>query len=77
MATTTNLALTLLEVGQKQKEVTINTNMTLLDQKTPLALPDAATAPSTVGKVPGSTYFNTADNKVYWLRPNLTWVALI
>lgn len=31
MATTSNLGLTLLEVGQKEKEVTINTNMQLLD----------------------------------------------
>ena len=31
MATTTNYALTLLEVGQKEKEVTINTNFQTLD----------------------------------------------
>lgn len=77
MTTTTNLALTLLEVGQKEKEVTINTNMSLLDTKVPRALADAASAPATTGLAPGSTYFNTSDSKVYWLRPNLTWVALI
>lgn len=31
MTTTANLGLTLLEVGQKEKEATINTNMSLLD----------------------------------------------
>lgn len=77
MTTTTNLGLTLLEVGQNSKEATINTNMAALDSKTPRALPDAASAPATTGLAPGSTYFNVADSKVYWLRPNLTWVALI
>lgn len=76
MATTPNLGLTDLEVGQKNKEVTINTNNALLDSKTPRALADAASAPATTGLAPGSTYYNTADSKVYWLRPNLTWVAL-
>ena len=77
MSTTTNLGLTQLEASQKDKVVTINTNNSVLDAKVPRALADAATAPATTGLAPGSTYFNTADNKVYWLRPNLTWVALI
>lgn len=76
MTTTSNLGLTLLEVGQKEKEATINGNMTSLDQKTPRALPDAATAPATTGLAPGSTYFNTTSSRVFWLRPNGTWVAL-
>lgn len=76
MATTTNLGLTLLEVGQGSKEATINTNMTGLDSKVPRALPDAASAPSTSGLAPGSTYYNTATSKVYWLRPGGTWIAL-
>ena len=76
MATTTNLGLTQIEIGQKEKEVTINTNNSLLDSKVARALPDAASAPSGTGLAPGTTYFNTTDSKVYWLRPNLTWVAL-
>lgn len=76
MATTTNLGLTQLEIGQKEKEVTINTNNAVLDAKVPRALADAASAPVTTGLAPGSTYYNTTDSKVYWLRPNLTWVAL-
>jgi hypothetical protein len=77
MTTTTNLGLTQLEIGQKEKEVTINTNNAVLDVKVPRALADAAAAPATTGLAPGSTYFNTADSKVYWLRPNLTWIALM
>lgn len=77
MATTPNLGLTQIEIGQKEKEVTINTNNSLLDSKVPRALADAATAPSVTGLAPGSTYFNTTDSKVYWLRPNMTWVALV
>ena len=76
MTTTTNLGLTQLEVGQKEKEVTINTNNSLLDSKVPRVLPDAASPPATTGLAPGTTYFNTSDSKVYWLRPNLAWVAL-
>jgi hypothetical protein len=74
MTTTTNLGLTQLEIGQTEKEVTINTNMAVLDAKVPRALPDAASAPATTGLAPGSTYYNTAESKKYWLRPNLTWV---
>ena len=74
---TANLGLVQLEVGQKEKEVTINTNNATLDAKVSRALPDSATAPAAVGVAPGSTYFNTTDSKVYWLRPNLTWIALM
>ena len=76
MTTTVNLGLVQLEVGQKEKEVTINTNQATLDAKVPRVLADAATAPATTGLAPGTTYYNTTDSKVYWLRPNLTWVAL-
>jgi len=76
MATTSNLVITKLEVGQASKEATINTAFDTIDAKVSRALPDAATPPVTTGVAPGSTYFNTSDNKVYWLRPNLTWVAL-
>jgi hypothetical protein len=76
MAATSNLAITKLEVGQSSKEVTINTALETIDAKCARALPDAASAPATTGLAPGSTYYNTTDSKVYWLRPNLTWVAL-
>jgi hypothetical protein len=77
MTTTTNLGLTQLEVGTKERELIINANNVLIDTKVPTALPDAATAPATTGKVAGSTYYNTTDSKVYWLRPGtMTWVAL-
>jgi hypothetical protein len=76
MTVTTNLGLTQLEVGQKEKEVTINTNNAVLDAKVPRALPDASAAPGTAGLAPGSTYYNTTDSKVYYLRTNLTWIAL-
>lgn len=73
---TANLGLVQLEVGQKEKEVTINTNMATLDAKVSRGLPDSATPHFVTGLAPGSTYYNTTDNKVYWLRPNLTWIAL-
>ena len=74
MATTTNFQLTLLEVGQKDKEVTINTNMTLLDQKVPRYLGELATDPSGSGVPNGSTYFNTTVSKLKVLKTNGTWV---
>ena len=76
MATTPNLGLVQIEIGQKEKEVTINTNQSTLDAKVPRALPDAASAPTVTGLAPGSTYYNTTESRVYWLRPNMTWVAL-
>jgi len=76
MATTPNLGLTQLEVGQSEKEVTINTNNAILDSKSARVLADAASDPVTTGMAPGTTYYNTALSKVKWLRPNLTWVTL-
>jgi hypothetical protein len=65
---TTNYAMTLLEVGQKEKEVTINTNFTILDN-VPKYLGDLAAAPTVLTTIPlGSTYFNTVTNKVQILR---------
>ena len=75
MANTTNLSLTLLEVGQKDKEVTINTNMQTLDGKICLFLGDLATDPATTYPH-GSTYFNTQTNKTKILRANATWVNI-
>lgn len=68
MSTTTNYEMTLLEVGQKEKEVTINTNFSTLDN-TPKWLGDLAAAPTNLAKIPlGSTYFNTTTNRVQVLR---------
>ena len=73
MTTTTNLGLTLLEVGQKEKEVTINTNMQLLDGKVPKYLGELASDPTASGVPVGSTYFNTTTNKLKFLKTNSTW----
>lgn len=68
MATTTNYGLTLLEVGQKEKEVTINTNFELVDA-IPKYLGDLTAAPTVLTAIPlGSTYFNTTTNKLQVLR---------
>lgn len=75
MATTTNYALTLLEVGQKEKEVTINTNFTTLD-RTPKFLGRLAANPATTGVPLGSTFFNTATSKLVVLTqitPSVIW----
>lgn len=76
MTTTANLQLELLEVGALQKDASINTAFSKIDAATPICLPDAASAPVSTGRAAGSTYFNTTDNKVYWLRSNGSWVAL-
>lgn len=69
MATTTNYSLTLLEVGQKEKEVTINTNFSTLDAAIPKYLGDLAAAPTDLTKIPvGSTYYDTTANKLVVLR---------
>lgn len=68
MATTPNYALTLLEVGQKEKEVTINENFTLLDA-VPKYLGDLASDPTVLTTIPlGSTYYNTTSSKLRVLR---------
>lgn len=76
MATTTNYALTLLEVGQKEKEVTINTNFQRLDS-VPKFLGRLAANPSTTTGTPlGSYYFNTATSKMVFLTqitPSVIW----
>lgn len=76
MTTTTNYALTLLEIGQKEKEVTINTNFTTLDN-TPKYLGDLAADPASVDTTPlGSTYYNTTTSKLKVLRqktPSVVW----
>lgn len=74
MTTTTNFQLTLLEVGQKDKEVTINTNMQLLDLKIPRYLGELTTDPTSSGVAYGSTYYNTSTSKLKVLRTTGTWV---
>lgn len=74
MTTTTNFQLTLLEVGQKEKEATINSNMQRLDQYVPRFLGDLAVDPTSSGVAAGSTYFNTQSNKLKVLRANGSWV---
>ena len=76
MAATTNYALTLLEIGQKEKEITINTNFTTMDN-TPKYLGDLAADPAGVTTTPlGSTYYNTTASKLKVLRqktPSVIW----
>lgn len=75
MATTTNLGLTLLEVGQKEKEVTINTNMNLLDGKVTKYLGELTTDPSITGVVQGSVYYNTGAGVFKTLSSTGAWVV--
>lgn len=76
MATTTNYALTLLEVGQKEKEVTINTNFQALDS-VPKFLGRLAANPGSTANTPlGSYFFNTTTNKMVFLTqitPSVIW----
>ena len=74
MANTTNFNLTLLEIGQKNKETTINTNMELLDQKIPRYIGELSSDPTASGVSSGSTYFNTSTSKLKVLKTNGTWV---
>ena len=73
---TANYALTLLEVGQKEKEVTINTNFQALDI-VPKFLGRLASNPaSTTGTPLGSYYFNTTTSKMVFLTqitPSVIW----
>lgn len=70
---TTNLSLTQLDVGQKEKEVTINTNNSLIDAKIGFTLADAGSDPSATGKAPGTTYYDTVKKVVRFLRVGSTW----
>ena len=72
--TTTNLLLTLLDVGQKEKEVTINTNFALIDSTVTRFLGDLASDPATTGLAKGTTYFNTATSRLKVLRGTNVWV---
>lgn len=72
---TANLQLTLLEVGQKEKEVTINTNFSSIDAKIIRYLGEFASDPNTSGIVAGCTYFNTTSGKLKTLNSSSAWVA--
>ena len=73
MAATTNLGLTYIEIGQKDKSTTINTNMDLLDAL-PSYLGEAASDPATTDVAAGSTYYNTTTSNLKVLKSDLTWV---
>jgi 3-deoxy-D-manno-octulosonate 8-phosphate phosphatase KdsC-like HAD superfamily phosphatase len=75
MTQTTNLGLTLLEVGQREKEATINEAFAKIDVAFGNTfLGDLATDPLVTGHKAGTTYFNTTVSKLKVLRGNLTWV---
>lgn len=64
MATTTYLQLPLLDVGQREKEATINTALNSIDAKALRFLGSLSTNPATTGVPLGSTYYNTSDAKL-------------
>lgn len=66
MAATTNYALTLLEIGQKEKETTINTNFTILDN-TPKYLGELAAAPTNLTAVPLGSYYYDGNGYMRFL----------
>jgi len=76
MTQTTNWNLTLLEIGQKSKESTINQNMQELSNRIPRFLGRLAANPSEAGVPLGSTFFNTATSKLVVLTqvtPTTIW----
>lgn len=76
MATTTNIGLRLLDVGQKEKEATINSNMQLLDSGLPRYLGEFATPPSATGLPAGTTYLNTTTSITQVLKSDGTWLNM-
>ena len=64
MAKTAYLELDLLDVGQREKEATINSALTKVDQKSLRFLGEAALDPATASIPLGSTYYNTTDSKL-------------
>lgn len=77
MATTPNLGITLLEVGQKEKEVTINDALTKIDVAVKgrgAYLGDLAVDPAPTAALVGARYFNTTSNVFRTLRNATTWV---
>jgi hypothetical protein len=76
MTTTTNLSLVLLDVGQKEKEATINGNMAILDAGLPRYLGEFATDPATTGLAKGCTYYNTTSSLTKVLKSTGSWSAM-
>ena len=74
MALTTYLNLELLEVGQKDKEITINTNFSSIDSKVIRYLGENIADPSAVGIAPGCTYYNSTNSKLKVLKTDGAWV---
>lgn len=77
MATTSNLGLTKLEIGQKEKEATINENYDKIDAAVGQRgryLGDLATDPTPSAALVGARYFNTTSNAFRTLRNATTWV---
>ena len=77
MATTPNLGLTLLEIGQKNKETAINDALTLIDtsvQSRGRYLGDLAADPAPSAALVGARYFNTTSSVFRTLRNATTWV---
>lgn len=58
-----------LTVGQKEKEVTINTNFA----QVPRYLGELTADPATAGVSAGSTYFNTTASKLKVLKGSGVW----
>ncbi len=64
MAKTAYLELDLLDVGQREKEATINSSFTKVDEKSLRFLGEAALDPAAATVPLGSTYYNTTDSKL-------------
>ena len=62
-----------MEIGQKDKSVTINDNMGILDN-VPKYLGEFSSDPSATNVPFGSTYYNTTASKLKVLRTNSSWV---
>ena len=69
MAANSNV-ITELVVGQREKEITINTNYLAL----PRYLGEFASAPSTADVSIGSTFYNSTTSKLMFLNTSSTWV---
>lgn len=77
MATTPKLGLTLLEIGQKEKEATINDALTKIDTAVNAKsgwLGKLAADPAPTATLVGSIYYNTATSKIRMLIDATTWV---
>ena len=80
MATTTNLGLVLIDVGQKEKEAAINNAFTSIDTQvatktfvTARYIGERTSDPATAGLVAGATYYNSSTNKLKVLLSTLAW----